>query len=443
MNRMALKILMLALAGLMLLPVAASATWPGGNGKIFFSCRVAGTGSTGQDICVVNADGSGFVNLTNSPVSSENIPDVSRDGSQITYTSNATGTLLAWAMNADGSNQHQVTTIEADGPAWTPDGRISYRAKTSPSTWEFQTIASTGGASTLLLSAGVTGNVFAPRWATDGTYLYTKDAAIPGTDPAQFAKQIYTVGTGGETEVTHAASGLTSNQQPSWSPDGSKIVFWRTTGVNDDIWVIPSTGGVDVKLTTSAQTVKEAWPQYSPDGTKLVWDQYDTTVPANDFFHKKLVIASADGSAPVAIPTPSTIDYAATPVWATGTSSPPPAPIAAFDATAPKKVKKGKTLSVTLRCTGDTQCVVTYSAVVSVPGKGKKPKTFKIKAKTVTLDAKATKIVKLTVPSSAKKPIEKALKNGKKPTTKTTAAAKQPNGGPTIRTVTLSTRITS
>ena len=48
MNRMASKILMLAMAGLMLLPVAASATWPGVNGKIFFSCRVGGTGSTGR-----------------------------------------------------------------------------------------------------------------------------------------------------------------------------------------------------------------------------------------------------------------------------------------------------------------------------------------------------------------------------------------------------------
>lgn len=442
MNRTALKVIFLAMAGLMLLPVAAYATWPGANGKIYFSCRATGTGFAGQDICVINPDGSGFANLTNSPATTENTPEVSRDGSQVTYTSNAGGAYFGWVMNADGSNQQKVTPEEADGPAFTPGGQISYRAKLT-STYEFRTVSAGGGSSVTLQSAGVTGNVYAPKWTLGGAYLYGKLALIPTT--TTYTQQVYTVVPGGaETEVTHATMGQNSNQQPSWSPDGSKILYWRTTGSTDDIWVIPSGGGAESLVATpSGVTIDKGFPSYSPDGSKLVWDQATTTDAANDFFHKNLVIANADGSGATTVPRPSVIDYAATPVWAPAAgASPPPLPTASFDATGPKKVKKGKKIKVTLKCTGDTQCLVSYGATVTVPRKGKKAKTFKIKTKSATMLAKSTKSITLTLPSSAKDPIAKALKAGKKPSVKITATAKQPNGGPQIRKVSLKVQVT-
>lgn len=433
---------MLAMAGLMLLPVAASATWPGANGRIFFSCRATGTGFAGQDICVINADGSGFANLTNSPTTTENTPEVSRDGAQVTYTSNAGGAYYGWVMNADGSNQNKVTPEEADGPAFTPGGQISYRAKLT-STYEFRTVPAGGGSSVTLQSTGVTGNVYSPKWTVGGAYLYGKLAQIPAT--TSYTQQVYTVAPGGaETEVTHPASGMNANQQPSWSPDGSKILYWRTTGSIDDIWVIPGGGGVESLIATpSGVPIDKGMPSYSPDSSKLVWDQAITTDTANDFFHKNLVIANADGSGAATVPRPSAIDYAATPVWApAGGAPPPPAPVSSFDATGPKKVKKGKSIKVTLKCTGDTQCVAAYGATLKVPVKGKKAKNFEIKTKSATMLAKSTKSITLTLPSSAKKPISKALKAGKKLTVKITITAKQPNNGPLIRKVPLKVQIT-
>lgn len=435
-----LCVLALAVTGLILMPSAASATWPGANGKIYFSCRPPSVGFAGQDICVVNPDGSGFANLTNTPSLAENTPEPSRDGSQVVFTRGSGSTFVAWAMNADGSNQHQVTTNEADGPDWTPDGRVSYRAKVG-SSYEFQTISAAGGGSpSTLLSAGVTGSSFSPRFRPDGTWLYGNFAEIPPAT-GTFTQQIYTVDDGGQTELTHATAGINSNQQPSWSPDGGKILFWRTTGLGDDIWIIPSSGGSASKLTTSADSVKEAWPSFSPDGAKLIWDQYDTTVPSNDFFHKKLVIADADGSNPTAVPTPA-LDYAATPAWSPAASAPPPEGTgASFDATAPRKVKKGKSIRVTLKCTGDTQCVVAYGATLSIPGKGKKFKTVKIKTRTATMLAKSTRSVTIAIPSSAKSKLARALKAGKKPTITVVATARQPNNGPQIRKVTMTVRI--
>jgi hypothetical protein len=246
--------------------------------------------------------------------------------------------------------------------------------------------------------------------------------------------------------LTFPSVALSSNQQPSWSPDGSKVLYWRTNASIDDIYVIASGGAGSEALvpTPSSTAIDKAFPSFSPDGSKIIWDQATTTDPANDFFHKNLIVANADGSSPTMVPRPAAINYAATPVWSPPASSTPqPDPIASFDATAPKKVKQAKPVSVSLRCTGDIDCVVTYGAIVSVPGKGKKPKTFKLKTKTIRVDAKTNKTVKLTLPSGAKKPVKKSLKAGKKPAFKITATAKQPNGGPLIRKVTLTVKITS
>jgi hypothetical protein len=433
----------LALAGLMLLPVAASAAWPGTNGKIYFSCRVTGTGFSGQDICVINADGSGFANLTNTPALTETVPEVSRDGSQVTFARNTGSPYFAWAMNADGSNQHQVTTDEADGPAFTPDGRISYRAKIAPGVYEFRTVSSAGGAFSPLQSSNVDGTSFPPRWTTSGAYVFVTSVNVPTT--TDYTPQIFKVSGGVETELTFPAVDVYGNQQPSWSPDGSKVIYWRTTGSTDDIYVIPSSGGAEALVPTpSGITIDKALPSFSPDGSKIIWDQATTTDAANNFFHKNLVIANADGSGATVVPRPAAIDYASAPVWAPATSSsPPPSPIASFDATGPKSVKKGKSIKFNLKCTGDTQCEVAYGATVKVPRKGKKAKTFTIKTKTVTLAAKTTKTVTLKLPSSAKGPIAKALKAGKKLTLNFTATAKQPSGGPLIRKVPLKVRITS
>lgn len=427
----------------MVAPGPASATWPGTNGKIYFSCRITGgTGFTGQDICAINPDGSGFVNLTNSPASTENTPQVSRDGNLVTYTSNAAGVYHAWAMNADGSNQHQVSTVEADGPSFTPDGRIAFRAKLDAS-YEFQTTPVSGGTGTTLWTDGVSGNVFPPRFTTSGAFLYGKGVNIPTT--LTYTQQIFTVSGGTETPVTFPEIGLNSNQQPAWSPDGSKIVFWRSTGSYDDVWVVPSSGGTPVKLTSSSITVSPGMPSYSPDGSKLIWDQHDSADPQNDFFHKFLVIAGQDGSSPTPVPRPAEINYAATPAWAPVAGSGTPAPISAFTATAPKKVKKGKAFKLVLRCIGDTRCAATYSATVSVPVKGKKKaKSFKLKAKSAVLAAKTNKSVTLKAPGKAKKPIAKALKSRKKPTIKLTITAKDPETGmPIGKKITLTVKIVS
>ena len=76
-----------------------------------YSCRTGG-GTTVFHICVINADGTGFSQLT-SDTYGDLTATWSPDGQQILFHRNKPGTAggpQLWVMNADGTGQTQLTT---------------------------------------------------------------------------------------------------------------------------------------------------------------------------------------------------------------------------------------------------------------------------------------------------------------------------------------------
>jgi Tol biopolymer transport system component/DNA-binding winged helix-turn-helix (wHTH) protein len=92
------------------------------DGKFVYASDSAGT----EDIWIMNADGSDQRQLTtNRGLDSD--PIVSPDNRFIFFTSNRSGSNQIWRMNIDGSNQVQLTRKEGGYPRLvTPDGKFLY-----------------------------------------------------------------------------------------------------------------------------------------------------------------------------------------------------------------------------------------------------------------------------------------------------------------------------
>lgn len=60
-----------------------------------------------------------------------------------------------------------------------------------------------------------------------------------------------------------------SEREPAWSPNGSKIAFTSNKAGNLDIWVVDPDGSNPVQLTTDPADEEE--PTWSPDGSRIVY----------------------------------------------------------------------------------------------------------------------------------------------------------------------------
>ena len=105
------------MGGSLLLPVWA----PDGHALVFSFFN-----DKEENLYRVNVDGTNLIRLTNSnaPNAFNADPAWSPNGQQIAFSSNqAGGSPEIYVMNADGSNQVQLTSISGKEPSWSPDGQ--------------------------------------------------------------------------------------------------------------------------------------------------------------------------------------------------------------------------------------------------------------------------------------------------------------------------------
>ena len=238
--------------------------------------------------------------------------------------------------------------------------------------------------------------------------------------------------------MTVSDPALPSNSFPSWSPDGSTLIYQRVTSNNEELYAVPSVGGTEVRLTNTPLPVKEKWARTPPTAPRSCSTRRTRPTTSST----ALYVADADGTDRAVLATPG-YDYAAFAVWAPSAGSTPPAPTtAAFTADAPAQVKRTKSVKVTLRCLGDVTCVVSSGAVVKVPAHGSTPKrTFALDEVATTLAGHTTTKVKPKPTKAARTAIAAALAAGKRPAYRIRVVAER-TGGQLIRTVTLRVKVT-
>jgi len=238
----------------------------------FIRNRVAG--ARYSTLCVASSDGSAVKEINATVNEDLASPRWSPDGERIVVTDNprstSGGSLLL--VSADGASQRVITRAGPHGlfsaAAWTDDGRGLVFT-------ELETVATVslrmrGGTARVLLY-DLSSETFRPiLWnahaSADTVDLLPGGRLVFSEDFTRQNMQEVPLDQAGETHWL--TRGTAIDRQPSYAPDGSRVVFTSDRSGNPDIWeVVPATGAVR-RLTDD--TAVDWDPVIAADG-HLLW----------------------------------------------------------------------------------------------------------------------------------------------------------------------------
>lgn len=251
-------------------------------------------------------------------------PTFSRDGSALAYVTGYLGATDLHIARPDGSESRFVLHVGEAEYALSPDGtRIAWfkdepvmapdaggGLSTVGLTTELWVTPVSGGPGVRIVPASTRPNEWyrLPVWSPDGQQIaFASNVRVSSPDYADdYRAAIYLVNADGSSLHQLSARPGTVDIGLSWSPDGRSIAY---LGLPDgssvptvdapgdleaslrqppDVFVINTDGTGERNLTNSAASEHE--PEWSPDGTRLAYEQID----ANGVTH--LAIVRMDGS---------------------------------------------------------------------------------------------------------------------------------------------------
>ena len=234
------------------------------------------------------------------PVSSglpwEYQPRFSPDGSRLAFTSDRGGGDNIWIMNADGSDRRQVTEETfrlLNNPSWSPDGKFiaarkHFTTSRSLGTGEIWLYHVTGGGGVQLVekpSDEHQKELGEPAFSPDGRYVYYSQNVTPGgtfiyaqdSNTDLFNIKRYDMETG---EIDTAVSGHGGSVRPEPSPDGRYLAFVRRERAKSRLYLKDLRSGETFKIHDALdQDMQETWGvqgmypnmDWTPDSQALVF----------------------------------------------------------------------------------------------------------------------------------------------------------------------------
>jgi Tol biopolymer transport system component len=231
--------------------------------------KIAFTRAT--DIWVMNADATGEVAISGSE-GPDSQPAWSPDGSQIVYVSNqntpgggTTGFEL-FVRNADGSGTSRPLTdtpnnVSSRAPAWSPRRTRAYESN-ADGTYEIYTIHPnvTAGFGTRRSANELGQHYQNPSWSPDGARVAFERRA--GTMVDEPTKDIWTMRADGSDPVRLTNNGI-YDVQPAYSPDGTRVGYETNEDGDREIYTGPATpGGTSTNVTNTAAAATDEQPDW-------------------------------------------------------------------------------------------------------------------------------------------------------------------------------------
>lgn len=247
-----------------------------------------------REIWVMNADGSDQQNLTNDPAPDDEA-DWSPDGKQIVFFSerDEPGSVFLYVMDADGSNVRRLIG-EPGGdvsPKWSPDGKcIAFSRSGSLA------VANADGSNVQIIldpqpatdAEPCKAGSFVGGWSPDGQRITYYSAVLrSGGDNSFWVCAMDYDGSNIEVLVEEPLDAL--HAEPAWSPDGRYITFRDDRDGNYEVYLLDLETGEEINVTDHpGGDIEPAW---SPDGEWLVFGSMREGSPNFDIY-----IIRRDGS---------------------------------------------------------------------------------------------------------------------------------------------------
>jgi TolB protein len=234
------------------------------TGRIVFTCQIFKVQAQNQ-ICIMNADGTGFRRLTTDDSRQHFYPSLGPDGQSVFYSAFfETNNYEIYELKLGDGSVRRITnsSVVETAPELSPDGQSIIYARYNPNTERYQIIIAGRNGADPGNIPGTSG--WDPTWSPDGKQvLFASDSAGP--------VQLYAVGLNGRSPRT-VTSLPAIRGRSDWSADGNYIVTYSGPAWERELYIMNADGTNVRQLTPSGGNSQG--PSFSPDGKWVVFTAY-------------------------------------------------------------------------------------------------------------------------------------------------------------------------